>query len=336
VIRNGGFERAGAPSGRQIELVFGDQRAVVVEVGGGLRSYRASGADVLDGYSRDDICNGARGQLLVPWPNRIRGGRYTFGGVDLQLPLTEPALGNAIHGLARWSAWAIVEASPDRAALSLDLPPQPGYPFQLALGAEYELDARGLTASIRAHNQGREPCPVGFGAHPYVHLGNHDLIDDALLCVPAAATLVSDERGIPTGRVLPVTDTPLDFRSPHRIGSLSLDTAYTQLQPDADGTTRVTLTTPHQRRSVMVWMDGAHRFVMVYTGDTLDQRGRRRRGIAIEPMTCAPDAFNSGVGLRILQPDEQMTTTWGITASGQGGASGERYGSRPTRPSNRS
>ena len=67
------------PSGAQVELALGRQRAVVTTVGAGLRTYSAGGREVLDGYGRDELCPSGRGQLLVPWPNRIEDGSYEFG-----------------------------------------------------------------------------------------------------------------------------------------------------------------------------------------------------------------------------------------------------------------
>ena len=106
-----------APSGEQFELSFGDQRAVVVEVGGGLRSYAVGGRDVLDGYGADAMSTSGRGQLLMPWPNRVEDGSYEFDGTRQQLPLTEPERGNAIHGLVRWASWSAAGREPDRVAL---------------------------------------------------------------------------------------------------------------------------------------------------------------------------------------------------------------------------
>jgi aldose 1-epimerase len=302
-----------APSGRQHELAHGSQRAVVVEVGAGLRSYRADGRDIVDGYRRGEPCEGGRGQLLIPWPNRIADGKYSFGGRDLQLPVSDPKTGSAIHGLTRSMQWRLREAAADRCALALDLQAHDGYPFRLGLEVTYVLDARGLRVQISAVNRGDEPCPYGAGAHPYVHLGDGALIDGALLRAPAHATLQMDGRGIPTGAEVPVEATVLDFRTPRPIGSLVLDTAFTQCAADADGITRFSLTTPAGDRGVVVWMDGTLPFAMLYSGDTIADVPRRRRGLAIEPMTCAPDAFNSGAGLIVLQPGASHTCTWGIT-----------------------
>ena len=82
----------------------------MVEVGGALRSYVASGHELLDGYGAQERCTAARGQSLIPWPNRLRDGRYSFDGEEHQLPLTEPAKHNAIHGLVRWANWSAAVA----------------------------------------------------------------------------------------------------------------------------------------------------------------------------------------------------------------------------------
>jgi aldose 1-epimerase len=302
-----------APSGQQYELAHGDQRAFVVDVGAGLRSYRAAGHDIVDGYRRDETCEGGRGQLLIPWPNRIAGGRYSFEGRELQLAVNEPGTGSAIHGLTRSMTWKLREASADRCVLALELQAHDGYPFHLALEVTYALTPGGLRVRLSAVNRGEEACPYGAGAHPYVHLGDGALIDGALLRAPADATLQTDARGIPTGAELPVAATRFDFRAPRRIGSLVLDTAFTRLRADDDGITRFSLTAPARDRGVMVWMDSTFPFAMIYSGDTLGDVPRRRRGLAIEPMTCAPDAFNSRAGLIVLEPGAAHTCTWGIT-----------------------
>jgi galactose mutarotase-like enzyme len=307
-----------APSGRQYELVHGNQRAVVVEVGAGLRSYHAAGHDIVDGYRRDETCEGARGQLLIPWPNRIAGGRYSFDGRELQLAVNEPRTGSAIHGLVRSMTWHLRDAAADSCALALELRGQDGYPFRLGLEVTYALTAAGLQVRLTAVNRGNDACPYGAGAHPYVHIDDGALIDGALLHAPADTTLQMDARGIPTGAEIPVAGTELDFRGPRRIGSLVLDTAFTGLRADDDGITRFSLTVPASDRGVTVWMDSALPFAMIYSGDTLADVPRRRRGLAIEPMTCAPDAFNSGAGLIVLEPGASHVCTWGITPLSDG------------------
>ena len=95
------------PTGEQHEIVSGGHRAVITEVGAGLRSYAVDGVDVVRGFAEDAAVKGGRGQNLIPWPNRIRDGKYTFAGQAHQLALTEPARGNATHGLVRYAPWLL-------------------------------------------------------------------------------------------------------------------------------------------------------------------------------------------------------------------------------------
>ena len=113
-------------SGTQWTITSGDHEAVIVEVGGGLREYRVAGVEVLDGYADNEMSPASHGQILAPWPNRIRDGRYTFAGESYQLFLSEPARHNAIHGLVNWARWHQVgEATADSVTVEYDLPPQP-------------------------------------------------------------------------------------------------------------------------------------------------------------------------------------------------------------------
>jgi aldose 1-epimerase len=155
-------------SGDQHELAFEDQRATVVEVGGGLRTYSVAGREVLDGYAVDDMCRSGRGQVLAPWPNRVEDGTYSFDGVEYRLALTEPEFGKAIHGLVRWGSWRAIERIDTCVVMEHVLHPQPGYPFTLRLRVEYRLAADGLTVRTTAENLGERACPFGVGHHPYV------------------------------------------------------------------------------------------------------------------------------------------------------------------------
>ena len=187
-----------APSGEQITIAAGDQQAVVVEVGGGLRSYSAGGRELVDGYRADEMSSSGRGQVLIPWPNRLQDGSYEFDGQRHQLPLNEPEHRNAIHGLVRWVAWTAAEHEPHRVVMEHVLYPQPGYPFSLGISIEYALSETGLRVRTTATNLGTDPCPYGSGAHPYLTLGTA-AINHLMLRVPARTVLRSDERGLPIG-----------------------------------------------------------------------------------------------------------------------------------------
>lgn len=299
------------PSGNQFEIQRGAMRAVVVEVGGGLRGLRMGDLDILDGYGEDEMASAGRGEVLIPWPNRIRDGRYSFQGQELQLPLTEPAHHNAIHGLVRWATCTGTKLSADRVIMRHRLFPSPGYPFMLDIRVTYTVSETGLTVRTSGLNIGTEPCPFGAGQHPYLRVGL-PTIDSALLRVPAATYLQVDERMIPTGEAS-VSGTALDFREARPIGNTALDLCFSDLEREEDGRAQVTLRAPDDSLSLRLWMDAHYRYVMIFTGDTLSPE-RRRQGLAVEPMTCAPNAFNSGDGLMVLQPDQAVEMTWGIAA----------------------
>jgi aldose 1-epimerase len=297
-----------AASGEQIEITRGDQRAVVTEVGAGLRRYSSNGRELLDGYGEDAMSSSGRGQMLIPWPNRIQDGRYTFEGREHQLPLDDVPEQDAIHGLVRWAAWRAGERAQDRVVMEHVLQPRPGYPFSLALSVEYRLSDEGLQVRTTATNRGSEPCPYGSGNHPYLWLGAQG-VDVLRLRVPASTVLRSDERGIPVAR-LPVDGTDHDFRRPRTIGSTVLDHAFTDLEFGDDGRARVELSDPGSGAALILWVDRAHPYVMVFTGDPLPDVSRR--SLAVEPMTCPPDAFRSGESLIRLEPGESFTSSWGI------------------------
>jgi aldose 1-epimerase len=300
------------PSGAQHEIRHGDQRAFVVEVGGGLRSYVAAGDDVLDGYGADEQCSGGRGQPLLPWPNRLRDGRYQFDGESFQLPLTELETHSAIHGLVRWVNWTAADHGPSHVVMEHVLHPQPGWPGTLALRIEYALGESGLTVTTSATNVGSRDCPFGAGQHPYLTLGTAT-IDSLTLQAPGASYLETDERGIPTASH-PVQDTELDFRSPREIGPAQLDHAFTDLERGSDGIARVQLANPGTDRRLTLWVDDSYRYLMLFTGDTLAP-ARRRRGLAIEPMSCPPNALQSGENLIRLAAGDTFTGRWGVEPS---------------------
>jgi aldose 1-epimerase len=299
-----------APSGEQIEIAFEDQRAVIVEVGGGLRSYSYAGRDVLDGYGADEMCSAGRGQVLIPWPNRLEDGSYELDGTSHQLPLTEPEHRNAIHGLVRWAAWTVAERQQHRVVMEHVLHPQPGYPFSLALSIEYVLGEEGLTVRTTAANIGAGSCPYGAGAHPYLTVGTAT-VDATILGAPGRTVLHSDERGLPVSAST-VGETDFDFREPKLIGTARLDHGFTDLERDESGVARVELRHPDSAARVILWLDESYPYVQLFTGDLPDVS---RRGLAVEPMTCAPNAFRTGDGLIRLAPGASATGSWGIAAS---------------------
>jgi len=302
-----------APSGEQFEISFARQRATIVEVGGGVRSYADGERDVLDPYPLEQMCDGAHGTVLVPWPNRLGDGCYEFDGERLQLPLTEPERRNAIHGLLRWTSWRALAHERSRVVMGARLHPQPGYPFDLEVTVEYSLGEQGLIVVTSATNVGERPCPYGAGHHPYLSPGGA-VLDDCELELPASTLIETDaERSLPTGR-RPVAGGPIDFREPRPIGDIAIDSPFDELLRGGDGLARARLAAP-DGHTVELWVDEAYPLLEVFTGDTLSPH-RRRRGLGLEPMTCPPDAFRSGERLIRLEPGEAARASWGVRLSG--------------------
>src|ERR1700722_8779691 len=302
------------PTGEQWVIGHGKQEATVAEVGATLRSCRVGDGAVLDGFGIDEWATGGRGQVLAPWPNRLGDGRYEFGGRVSQAALDEPELGNAIHGPVRWLPWRLDAHVQNVVGPVCAVHPTPGYPYSVSLRVEYRLGRDGLTVSSVATNTGTETAPFGLGFHPYVRSGAGS-IDGCVLRLAASERLVLDTRGLPTGDVRSVAGTEFDFTRGRIIGTTRLDTAYRGLERDAGGLAWSTLEDPESARVVAQWVDERFSHVMCYTGDTLGRADERRRAVALEPMTCAPDALRSGRGLIVLEPGQHWEGTWGLQAT---------------------
>jgi aldose 1-epimerase len=298
-------------TGAQYALSAGSYHAVVTELGAGLRELSYDGKPVISGYQPDELPPAGAGQLLAPWPNRVDRGRYKFGGADYQLDLSEAARGNAIHGLTRWAAWIPVRHEPDSVFLKHLPHGYAGYPFCIEIDAEYRLTpATGLQVAITAVNRGSKPAPYGTGQHPYLTVGA-PVVDECELTLPATRWLPADDRGIPSGPAEDIEGTPYDFRHPRTIGTTQLDHALTGLERAGDGRAWARLRAGGAQ--VTLWAGEGYRWLQVFTGDALGN-DRRRKALAVEPMTCPPNAFNTGDDLIVLAPGETVTHTWGIQA----------------------
>jgi aldose 1-epimerase len=304
-------------TGTQYEIEAGDYRATVTELGAGLRELEHAGTPLLTTYDADELPVHGSGQLLTPWPNRVDGGRYTFGGTEYHLDLSEPARGNAIHGLTRWMPW--IRTAHDRSEVTLRSVPhgQQGYPFAVQVDVTYRLDAEsGLHVTITTANKGSRPAPWGTGQHPYLAVST-PTVDDCELMLPADRWLPVDDRGIPSDAPQDVTGSDFDFRTARKLGDTRLDHAFTGLRREADGLAWVRLETGATRTGL--WADASYRWLQVFTGDPLEPE-RRRTALAVEPMTCPPNAFVSGEDLIVLQPKETVTCRWGLRNFHQNGA----------------
>ncbi|MEU2204966.1 aldose 1-epimerase family protein [Microbacterium oleivorans] len=309
-------------SGTQHTLRFGPYEAVIASTGASLRVLRHDGRDLIVPFDADEVRPDYRGTTLAPWPNRIVDGTYTFDGQELVAALTEPERSHALHGLLSWADFERVSGTESAVTLGATVVPQSGYPWRVRVETTYALGEDGLTQTVRARNLSDRPAPFGTGPHPYLKAGPAPL-DEWTLALPAASVLeVTPDRLSPVA-LHPVTDHDperFDRRAPRPLGDVQLDHAFTDLETDAAGTAVLRLTDPSGVGVEVTW--GAEcPWVQVYTGDKPDGPANpaHRNGVAVEPMTCAPDAFNAAsydydAGLLVLEPGAEFSASWRIAA----------------------
>lgn len=265
--------------GKTIHLQAGHYEAKIVTVGAGLAELMHRGRHIVIPHKPEEIPQAHLGKVLVPWPNRVADGCYQHNGKTFQLAVNDPISHTAIHGLLAWRDWQINQQSASEVSLMIFLPPSYGYPFALVSEVIYRLGADcGLHVFIRTQNVGDEIAPYGAGAHPYLTCNLHP-IDGCELTLPASEETCGER----------------DFTTPRLIAQTTIDHTFRTLPPDAEWEVRIT----SQSQNMSTFLRSHQPWLQIYTGEKL-----ARRGLAVEPMTCPPDAFNSGISLIHLAPGE--------------------------------
>ena len=304
---------AEVPTGRQFRISSAGHghlvSAIMTEVGGTIRSLTVDGQPLIEEFPERGLPLHCEGEILIPWPNRVRDGRWEHNGDVFQLAINEPERGNAIHGLVNDRPHTVVRQAADELTLGVQIARSEGYPFALGVETTYAVSALGLTVVHALTNKSARPAPAAIGAHPYIRVGETPT-EDVALTVAAASCVMVDDRLNPIGSG-PVAGTSFDLSAGPKVGRLKLDTAYFDLAASPDGTYRHTLEAPNGD-AVEVWGDRNYRYAQVYTTNHYPAGGHRT-AVAVEPMTALPDAFNSGAGLRWLNPGETWRSSWGIT-----------------------
>jgi len=305
-----------APTGEQFVLTrataTGTSTAIITEVAAGLRTFQIDGVDLTEPYPAGKTPPFGDGIVLVPWPNRVEDGIWTLDGKRQHLDITEPARHNAIHGLLRSTAYRVTEQSETSVTLAATVYPQHGYPFMIDSTVTYELVADGLSVTHGFRNVSATKAPVAVGTHPFFRIGDVPT-EDLVLRLSASTRFETDDRLIPVAENA-VEGTKYDLREGVRVGDLYLDDAFGGVEPTG-GETVSSLTAPDGRR-VEMWQDDQHPYVQVFTTRKFPKDGGLGLAVAIEPMTAAPNALNTGLGLKWLEPDEHWVVRWGIRYSG--------------------
>lgn len=290
------------PTGQQYEISQGRYTAVICEVGATLRSLRLDDAELLWTFQPEEVPVGSQGKQLLPWPNRVADGTYTFGGEEQQLDISEVPRNTALHGLNAGRAWELVSHDAGSVVQRHTFYPEAGWPGILTATITHSLSDDGLRVAVSVVNDGATPLPYGYGVHPYFEFGD---LAEVTLKLPFEQELsVDPERLLPEG-IVPISET-LDFREGGELGDAEFDTAFT-----APTEPVWTVELRGGGRHLEIWADETLPWVQVYT--TRPQR----HAIAVEPMTCGPDAYNEGPthgGLITLAPGEVSSSVWGVRA----------------------
>lgn len=271
-------------------LVAGPYAATVATGGAVLVALSRDGVDLIASFdAQNEVGVGWKGRVLAPWPNRLADGRYRWGGVTYQVGINEPETATALHGLVAWMPWQVAAVQEAAITLTLALPGSLGYPFPLDMTLTYALDAEaGLWVQLSARNIGATPAPVGLSVHPYLTLGAR--VDSLALSLPAERYLDVDDRLLPT-ELVDVAGTPLDFRGAGALDGVFVDHAF--LAPAGEWSAEL------RGPGGGVAITSAAPWVQVHTADA-----QGRTCLAVEPMTCPPDAFNGPAEAIALAPGD--------------------------------
>ena len=301
----------------QIKLLntrTGEYATVLPDFGGNLNDLvlaRANGSllSVIAGYRTTPEAQQNVGYLsskLIPFPNRLRDGAYTLDDTHYQLPITRPQEGHAIHGLWHSTPYKVtkIKANDQKAVVCLELQykgTEAGYPFSCRVQLKYKLTDSGLRCTTEVTNTGKNKMPFGDGWHPYFKLDS-ETIDDLEMTVPPVRFLATNNRSVPTGEMVSF----LDFFQGASLDSTKLDHGFKLLQNNGKAST--ILRNPLTNTALEIWQEageGEYDYLQIYTPND-------RKTIAIEPMTCAADAFNNGLGTIVIPPKGSWKSKYGV------------------------
>ena len=288
-----------------ITITSGSYAASIDTHGGALASLKFEGRDLVEPRG---AAHTYAGDLLAPWPNRIRDGKYSWKGVDYQAPLNEAARGNNLHALVFDKEWVVAAHTGDSATLTLSIHASEAYPTDLEFSVVYSLSGAGLHWQINAKNIGSASAPYGVSVHPYLMAEAGVKNDACTLTLKSSKYMSVDlERLLPTG-VKNVEEANFDFRNGRIIGDQFVDHAFLL----DDRTARIELRAPSGKGS---WLssDENAKWCQIHTSDRDGGAGSRMQ-LAVEPMTCAVDAFNSKEDVIELLPGASHSMWWKIGA----------------------
>lgn len=296
-----------------VDISAGDYAASISVFGGGPRALEYDGAPLLTDYPKGFNPPLSAGTLLAPWPNRVADGVFIFDGEVHRLDITEPSRANAIHGFVADRIWQVVDRGDTHVTLAISVAPQPGWPWPLDMQVRWQVDAEeGLSVEFTVVNRGEGECPFGFGWHPYLSAFDAPL-RECTLQLPVDRNLPLEPiRNLPAGPAIPAERVLPNVQDGASLDGVWLDHCFV-VSEGTSGRREARLIGPGGR-GVALWADESFGFFQVYIADPGRREGfpGHSKAIAVEPMTCPPDALRSGAGLIRLAPGESKTLRAGL------------------------
>jgi len=301
-----------------IEMNFRNQVLKINTRGGGIAEYYiekdGKREDIIYGYGNEKDYDGGMGDILAPFPGRVDRGNYHFQGTDYQLNGFKENSGNPIHAFVRELEWKVKKTADNQITSRLDVSGKQfaskGYPFSLEFNIIYTILKNGIEIKSEIKNNGKTTAPFGIGWHPYFRVTTK--VDDAIWHVPASSVVEFDENLKPTGKLIPIEESSLDFRTPTRIGGRIIDNCFTNLIRNEKGIFTSRLSNEDGSRAIEIWQDQSYPYFQTYSADTIMIKNRRQ-ALALEPQSCCGFAVNyPKLGLIALSPREAFKGKWGI------------------------
>lgn len=283
-----------------VRITAGDYRATIDPRGASLAELTYRGVPLTRAYTPTELRPAYSGASLAPWPNRVVDGTWDDRGTARQLPITEVERHHALHGLIADTIFHVAETQPACVQLAAAIPATDGYPYPLDVRATFTLADSGLCWQLRAASP-VAGAPIGLGVHPYLCVGDGEVDHWQLRANVAQMLTARGERLLPGELQSPPA--AWDFASgPKLLAGQVIDHAFA-----LSGPARATLSNPAGGQvcsAVTITADA--NWLQIYTCDA--PGAAKRKFVAIEPQTCAPNALanmaDPQLGLPRLQAGE--------------------------------
>lgn len=290
----------------EIKLQSGDYTAIIRKHGAGLNSLTFRNRNLVEPFLLGQPAR-YRGDLLAPWPNRIRDGKYLVEGKTYEVPINETNRQTSLHGLINNLNWDITIKSRNRVELGVELLESISFPTSLIFRAIYALSDKGLTIEIHANNSGTKRAPYGVSIHPYLIAFPSEKVDQWKLAMNSDQVLAVDQKRLLPLQLCEVSELNYDFRQGAKIGNRFIDHAF---KVDESKPRLISLFSQNGN-GVEMTFDSSARWIQIHTADR-NGDSDSRSCLAVEPMSCPPDAFNSKIDLIWLEPNQSTSSSWRI------------------------